>query len=393
MRGQGHSRAGSVGHAAGHHNHWRLLHRNGFARRHWIACGSFRGLDGQLLCFIRRWQHGFDAHSEAQHSRNAYYHQSEDHSHRRWADRDRYVVDPGYTGSRDHIHAFSPATINMSSMATTSLTATAAPVGGVSLTANAAIFKVTGLPAGITGSWGTTALTAAGTLQAKLTLTGSTSAISSATKPAIAVSVTDSVTGKVYSASATATSTDCDASSANPGAQPRRDKWSRWCRVRPGTLQITTTTGGSYSGLVTLGRNRDSRPVLPPPGRAGPLLHRHGGFGSTTSTLTLKAATTAAVASTAVKITATGDGVAALASDTVQVWRLRAIAMALSPTSINMQVDGHAGVDCDGDAGRRRFPGSQCRQLQCDRAACCRHLGELGRAQAGQQPAARRSSR
>jgi pseudomonalisin len=228
--------------------------------------------------------------------------------------------------------ALSPATIGMQSMATASLTATAIPVGGVSLTANAGSFKVTGLPAGITGSWGTTALTAAGTLQAKLTLTGSTSAVSSATKPAIAVSVTDSVTNKAYSASAAATLTVTRVlpTLALSLAATR----VTMVQGQAGTLQITTTTGGSYSGLVTLAVTG-----LP----AGVTATWTGGSftrtvaGSTTSTLTLKAATTAAVASTAVKITATGDGVTALASDTVQVQAAPAIAMALSPTSINIQ--------------------------------------------------------
>jgi len=84
---------------------------------------------------------------------------------------------------------------------------TVTPIGGASLSASAATFKVTGLPGGVTGSWGPASRTAVGALQAQLTLTGSANAVSSATKPAVSVSTTDAVTGTAYTASVQATLT------------------------------------------------------------------------------------------------------------------------------------------------------------------------------------------
>jgi hypothetical protein len=218
--------------------------------------------------------------------------------------------------------ALSPATISMSSMSTQSLTATVSSVGGVSLPSSAA-FKVTGLPAGITGNWGVANLTATGALQAKLTLTGSTSVVSSSTKPVIAVTATDSVSGKVYSASeaATLTVTRVLPTLALSVAATK----VTLVQGQSGTLQVTTTTGGSYTGLVTLGVAGLPAGVT--------ATWANGSFtqttaGSATSTLTLKATTTAAVATIVFKITAT---------DTVQVTAAPAIAMALSPATISLK--------------------------------------------------------
>jgi hypothetical protein len=228
--------------------------------------------------------------------------------------------------------ALSPASIGMLSMATQALTVTVTPVGGVSLTANAASFKVTGLPGGIAASWGAASLTASGTLQARLTLTGSTSAVSSSTSPLIAVSATDSVSGKVYSATGTATLTVTrvlPTLALSLGAVK-----VTLVQGKTGTLQVTTTTGGSYAGVVTLG-------VAGLP--AGVTATWTGGSfirtsaGSTASTLTLKATTGAAVSGTVFRITATGDGVTAQASDTVQVTAAPAITVALSPAQISMK--------------------------------------------------------
>ena len=227
-----------------------------------------------------------------------------------------------------------PATISMLSMATTSMTVTVAPVGGVSLASSAstATFKVTGLPAGITGMWGAASLTAANALQAKLTLTGGTSAMASSTKPAIAVTTVDSVTGKTFSATASATLT---VTRVLPTlvVTPAASKVTL-VAGQTGTLQVTTTTGGSYAGVVAL-----SVTGLPAGVTA---TWTNGSYtstvaGSTTSTLTLKSTTAAAVATTALKITATGDGVTGQASETLQVTPAPAITVALSPATINMK--------------------------------------------------------
>ena len=227
-----------------------------------------------------------------------------------------------------------PATISMQSMATTSMTVTVNPAGGVSLASSAstAAFKVTGLPAGITGSWGAATVTSAGALQAKLTLTGGTSALSTSTKPAITVSAVDSVTGKTFSAGATATLT---VTRVLPTlvVTPAASKVTL-VQGQSATLQVTTTTGGSYAGLVTLGVTGLPTGVT--------ATWTNGSYtstaaGSTASTLTLKATTAAAVATTALKITATGDAVTGQASESLQVTHLPAITLALSLAAINIK--------------------------------------------------------
>ena len=228
--------------------------------------------------------------------------------------------------------ALSPASISMPSMATQSLTVTATPVGGASLAANATSFKVTGLPAGITGSWGSASQTAAGAVQAKLTLAGSTSALSSSTTPLIAVSTTDSVTGNAYIASQTET---LIVTRVHPTlALSLSAAKVAIVQGQTGTLQVTTVTGGSYAGLVTL-----SVAGLPAGVTA---TWTNGAFtptaaGSTVSTLTLKASSGAAIATTAVEISVTGDGVKAQAAETIQVTSAPTIKMALSPSQISMK--------------------------------------------------------
>jgi pseudomonalisin len=227
-----------------------------------------------------------------------------------------------------------PATISMLSMATTSMTVTVAPVGGVSLASSAstATFKVTGLPAGITGTWGAATLTSAGALQAKLTLTGGASALGSSTKPVIAVTAVDSVSGKTLNTTTSATLT---VTRVLPTlvVTPAASKVTL-VAGQSGTLQVTTTTGGSYAGVVALSVTGLQAGVT--------AAWTNGSYtsttaGSTTSTLTLKSTTAAAVATTALKITATGDGVTGQASETLQVTPAPAIAVAFSPATVNMK--------------------------------------------------------
>jgi hypothetical protein len=101
--------------------------------------------------------------------------------------------------------ALSPSQISMKSTATQAVTVTVTPVAGATLAANKAVFKITGLPGGVSGSWGPATVTASGTLQATVTLAGSANAVSSTTQPLVALSATDAVTGSVYTASAQAT--------------------------------------------------------------------------------------------------------------------------------------------------------------------------------------------
>jgi subtilase family serine protease len=105
--------------------------------------------------------------------------------------------------------AVSPETLSMGSFSTALVTVTATPRGGAVLVANAGwstISIASGLPKGITASWGSPGVTSAGILYRTLTLTGSSSAIAGASTLSLAGSFT-SKTGSVYKTSASLTLT------------------------------------------------------------------------------------------------------------------------------------------------------------------------------------------
>jgi hypothetical protein len=100
--------------------------------------------------------------------------------------------------------AVSPQTLSMASLSSATVTVTAAPLGGAVLVANAGWSTISigsGLPKGITASWGAPGLTSAGTLFRTLTLTGSASAIAGTSTLSLAGTFT-SKTGGVYKSSA-----------------------------------------------------------------------------------------------------------------------------------------------------------------------------------------------
>jgi hypothetical protein len=112
--------------------------------------------------------------------------------------------------------ALSPATISLKSTAKQVVTVTVTPIGAASLATTAASFKVTGLPGGISSSWGVASRTAAGALQEQLTLTGSVNAVASTSKPTVTVSATDTVSGGVYTGTEQATLTVTKAALLRP---------------------------------------------------------------------------------------------------------------------------------------------------------------------------------
>jgi pseudomonalisin len=209
--------------------------------------------------------------------------------------------------------ALSPATINMQSTAIQHLTVTVTPIGGV-MPSTSSTFQVTGLPTGIAASWGTPALTATGTLQATLTLTGSSIAVSSASKPTVTTQVHDSATEAVYMASVQAALTVTKpATLAASAAFSTLNIGKGKSVVNSITISTSDTfhTAVSFaiSGLPTgVSASWSVNPVIP----AG-----DGGLASTT--LMLKAASTAPLASRAVTITATGGGLSVTRNITVQV--------------------------------------------------------------------------
>ena len=100
--------------------------------------------------------------------------------------------------------AVSPQTLSMASLSSATVTVTAAPLGGAVLVTNAgwsSISIASGLPKGITASWGAPGVTSAGTLFRTLTLTGSSGAIAGTSTLSVAGTFT-SKTGSVYKSSA-----------------------------------------------------------------------------------------------------------------------------------------------------------------------------------------------
>ncbi|MEA2259228.1 MAG: hypothetical protein QOJ51_2053, partial [Acidobacteriaceae bacterium] len=100
--------------------------------------------------------------------------------------------------------AVSPQTLAMASLSSATVTVTAAPLGATVLVANAgwsSISITSGLPKGITASWGAPGVTSAGTLFRTLTLTGSASAIAGTSTLSLAGTFT-AKTGSVYKSNA-----------------------------------------------------------------------------------------------------------------------------------------------------------------------------------------------
>jgi len=96
----------------------------------------------------------------------------------------------------------SPTAISMQSTAMRRVAVTITPQGGVKLAtaASGAGFQLTGLPKGVTAVWSYLRLTAGGTLQAMLTLTGSSAAITGNSRLAVRANLRDAATGILYTA-------------------------------------------------------------------------------------------------------------------------------------------------------------------------------------------------
>ena len=211
--------------------------------------------------------------------------------------------------------ALSPATINMKSTASQAVTVTVAPIGGVqpNSSATGSSFQVTGLPTGFTSTWGKPTLTSAGTMQVALTLVGSSTAITSTSKPTVTVQVHDAVTGIPYTASAqaalTVTRPNSLAVSAAAALSVEKGKSA--------TNVVTISTANTFHTAVSLSISGlpqgvsatwSADPVTP-----------GASSGEGSATLTLKSTTAAPLASTTVTISATGGGLTVIRSLLVQV--------------------------------------------------------------------------
>jgi subtilase family serine protease len=102
-----------------------------------------------------------------------------------------------------------------------------------------------------------------------------------------------------------------------------------------GTVALTATTGGSYTGELTFSLSGLPSGVTAS-WSANPL-SATSGTGTEKQTLTLTAASTVAAGSAAVKITVAGDGLTATQSVTLQIQAAPGIQLAFSPASLSMQ--------------------------------------------------------
>src|SRR6202043_83744 len=120
------------------------------------------------------------------------------------------VAGDGVTASRSIALQVQPAvgvvlgvsqpTLAMSSVSSATVTVTGAPFGGAILAANAGSSTITiasGLPKGVTASWGAPGITSAGILFRTLTLTGSASALPGISTLSLSGTFT-AKTGSVY---------------------------------------------------------------------------------------------------------------------------------------------------------------------------------------------------
>jgi len=216
--------------------------------------------------------------------------------------------------------ASSVSGLSMQSLATTTATVTASPLGGVVAPAGAvgsSINVVSGLPKGVTASWSAPTVTSAGTVQWTLSLTGSPTATAVNATLAVTASV-KAKTGTSYTASkslALTVTLSPPTLTGNLGAASLL-----LSQGSTATDVLTLTGNGTYSGPATLSVSGLPSGVTASWSKNPVTL----AAGTGTSTLTLTATAAAAVGSKALTITATGDGVTATRQVTLQVQKATA---------------------------------------------------------------------
>jgi hypothetical protein len=206
--------------------------------------------------------------------------------------------------------ALSSTSLAMQSTATLSFVATITPQGAVTPEANLAgvAFQVAGLPAGVTAAWSAPALTAAGTIQSTLKLTGSKTAGNSTGKLSVMGSVKDAATGTVYSEVQQATLTVTVAHTLSVAIAAPAVSTSKGKSV---SNAVTVATGGTFQGAVTLSSvtaKWSQNPLTP-----------NASTGQGTASITFTAASTAPPLTVNAVVTAIGGGVTTTKTVTVQV--------------------------------------------------------------------------
>jgi len=239
--------------------------------------------------------------------------------------------------------AVSPVSVSMQSLSTAAVTVTATPQGSAKVAAGSTISVASGLPKGLTASWGSPTVNSSGVVTWSLTLAGSASAIAGTWTLNLSASVV-ATNGSKYTASKSLpmtvsltppTLTETTASSSLSAAQGAAV-----------TDALTVSGNGTYSGAVTLSVSGLPTGVTAKWSSNPLTLSSESG----TSTLTLTAATTAPVTSTTLTLTAKGDGLTVSRAIAFQVQQAPAIKLAVAPVSVTMQSLGTATVTVTGTA-------------------------------------------
>jgi hypothetical protein len=212
--------------------------------------------------------------------------------------------------------ALSSTSLAMQSTATLSFVATITPQGAVTPEANLAgvAFQVAGLPAGVTAAWSAPALTAAGTIQSTLKLTGSKTAGNSTGKLSVMGSVKDAATGTVYSEVQQATLTVTVAHTLSVAIAAPAVSTSKGKSV---SNAVTVATGGTFQGAVTL--SISGLPASVTAKWSQNPLTPNASTGQGTASITFTAASTAPPLTVNAVVTAIGGGVTTTKTVTVQV--------------------------------------------------------------------------
>ena len=230
-----------------------------------------------------------------------------------------------------------PTAASIQSLGSTKVTVTATPSGGATVASGAAgssISVASGLPKGVTASWSSASVNSAGAVVWTLMLTGSSGAA--------AGTATLGLTAKIALKSGTTVTASANLPLTVSLTPPTLSLATASSTVsvvqgKTATDSITLAANGTFSGAVVLSVSWLPSGVTASWSANGITLANGGG----SSTLTLSAAATAAVSSTPVTVMASGDGLTATKSVTVQVQQAPGLTMGLGATTLSMT---HAGT-------------------------------------------------
>jgi subtilase family serine protease len=230
-------------------------------------------------------------------------------------------------------YSSSPVTVSMTSLGTAAVTVTATPGGGVTFPTGATgstISVVSGLPKGITAALSAPTVTSSGAVAWTLTLTGSSTAVAGTSTLSLTAKVI-SKTGLTFSAIVNLPMT---VTAAIPPTLTATAASTSVSVAQGSTITDVISLAGNstFSGAVNLSVSGLPSGVTASWSKNPVTLTSQSG----TSTLTLTAASSAAIGSSTITVTATGDSLSAVQKLTLAVAGPPTLAVA--PASSSMTV-------------------------------------------------------